>query len=135
MIIFVGLAIALLGAVAIACGVLGLSNFYVAQWTNGSILCGAAVVLLVAFVFGWERYLTRLGADRNTDGGDGQRAALLPAGPAVLSSFWLLVLAAVLGVGAWQSVGTARWLSVGTALVLAAVAVAIFVRRPRPLSS
>ncbi|MBW4699605.1 MAG: hypothetical protein KME03_17235 [Aphanocapsa lilacina HA4352-LM1] len=131
MTIFWGLAIALLGATSIACGVFGLSNLYVARWMPGWTLLAVAVAGGLGFARAWEHFLSRLEVDDTVGTNDRSPPPAMPAAPALLSSFWLMALAGVLWVGALASAGAARLLSAATAAALALAAVLIFLSRPR----
>jgi hypothetical protein len=118
-----GLGTALLGAVAIACGVLGLSNLYVGQWGMAGGLLGCGLGIGVLFAWGWGTFLDEIGAVETEVAGETAVAA--PRAPALLASFWLIVLAGVLTYGAFSVEGSSRWLSAGTAFCLFVVGATI----------
>ncbi len=132
MTIAIGLTIAFIGAFAVACCVLALSNLYVGQW----LLAGGLAILgsLAGFTFFWgfDRFLVRIGADETDAETAGGPPPSLPLAPALLSSFWLLSLACVLGVAALGTPGTARYLTLATALSLLVASLGVFWFRPRP---
>ncbi len=123
MTILTGLGIALLGAIAIACGVLGLSNLYVGQWVMAFGLLGFGSGVGLLFAWGWGIFLDKIGAVETEVTGDTAVAA--PRTPALLASFWLIVLAGVLTYGAFSVEGSSRWLSAGTAFCLLVVGATI----------
>lgn len=124
MAILLGLFVSLLGATAIACAVLGLSNLYVGQWAMAFSLVGAAVVLGFAFAGGWRFFQ----AETSREVEEVTAISALPRTPSLLAGFWLCAIALVLATGAWTETGVARWLSGGTAgcLVIAGAIIVLF---------
>lgn len=132
MTIAIGLTIAFIGAFAVACCVLALSNLYVGQWLLAGGLAILGSLAGVTFFWGFGRFLVRIGADETDAETAGAPPPSLPLAPSLLSSFWLLALAGVLGIAALSAPGTSRYLTLATALSLLVASVSIFWFRSRP---
>jgi hypothetical protein len=124
-----GLALAAVVALAIACGVLGLSSLYVGRWSTATGLLAVALALGLVARSGWRSVMGRFAPPAPEAAAT---AVAVPAAPALLAGAWLVVLATVLAVGAWLEAGLSRWLSGGTATCLLVVGLVIIaVRRTR----
>jgi hypothetical protein len=127
--ILLGLIVSLLGASGIACGVLGLSNLYVGQWSTALGLLAGTAVLGAGFALGWRSFQIQFIAAEPGADHPATAPMAVPRLPALLAGFWLVAIAAVLASGAWGATGIARWLSAGTAVCLCAVGVSIVLAR------